>query len=115
MSQTQTKQIPKIQVFRPTWDEFKHFDKYIEYMESKGAHKAGLAKVIIYIDAIPFALRVIDVVSRWIQWTTKIYCSLVKRSKFVEKIEHKKNIKIKKRINWMRKGCYLPIDLILFA
>lgn len=42
MSQSQ---IPKIQVFRPTWDEFKHFDKYVEYMESKGAHKAGLAKV----------------------------------------------------------------------
>lgn len=36
---------PKIMVFRPTWDEFKNFDKYVEYMESKGAHKAGLAKV----------------------------------------------------------------------
>lgn len=42
MSQSQ---IPKIQVFRPTWEEFKHFDKYVEYMESKGANKAGLAKV----------------------------------------------------------------------
>ncbi|XP_045506075.1 probable lysine-specific demethylase 4B [Colias croceus] len=36
----------QIQVFRPTWDEFKDFNKYIQYMESKGAHKAGLAKVI---------------------------------------------------------------------
>ncbi|XP_069363912.1 uncharacterized protein [Maniola hyperantus] len=35
-----------IQTFRPTWDEFKDFNKYIQYMESKGAHKAGLAKVI---------------------------------------------------------------------
>ncbi|CAB3262334.1 unnamed protein product [Arctia plantaginis] len=35
-----------IQVFRPTWEEFKDFNKYIQYMESKGAHKAGLAKVI---------------------------------------------------------------------
>ncbi|CAF4939955.1 unnamed protein product [Pieris macdunnoughi] len=35
-----------IQVFRPTWDEFKDFNKYIQYMESKGANKAGLAKVI---------------------------------------------------------------------
>ncbi|KPJ02292.1 putative lysine-specific demethylase 4B [Papilio xuthus] len=35
-----------IQVFRPTWDEFKDFNKYVQYMESKGAHKAGLAKVI---------------------------------------------------------------------
>ncbi|KFB37556.1 AGAP011180-PA-like protein [Anopheles sinensis] len=36
----------KIQVFRPTWDEFKDFAKYIEYIESQGAHKAGLAKII---------------------------------------------------------------------
>lgn len=39
-------QIPKIQVFRPTWEEFKNFEKYVEYMESKGAHLAGLAKVM---------------------------------------------------------------------
>ncbi|XP_048518918.1 uncharacterized protein LOC109537663 [Dendroctonus ponderosae] len=36
----------KIMVFRPTWEEFKNFAKYVEYMESMGAHKAGLAKVI---------------------------------------------------------------------
>lgn len=36
---------PTIMVFRPTWDEFKDFTKYVEYMESQGAHKAGLAKV----------------------------------------------------------------------
>lgn len=35
-------------VFRPTWDEFKDFPKYIEHMEGKGAQKAGLAKVKIY-------------------------------------------------------------------
>lgn len=35
-----------IQTFRPTWEEFKDFNKYVQYMESKGAHKAGLAKVI---------------------------------------------------------------------
>jgi jumonji domain-containing protein 2 len=35
----------KIQTFRPTWEEFKDFPKYIKYIESKGAHKAGLAKV----------------------------------------------------------------------
>ncbi|VEN47665.1 unnamed protein product [Callosobruchus maculatus] len=38
--------VPKIMVFRPTWEEFKDFSKYIQHMESKGAHKAGLAKVI---------------------------------------------------------------------
>uniref|UniRef100_A0A1Q3F818 [histone H3]-trimethyl-L-lysine(9) demethylase n=1 Tax=Culex tarsalis TaxID=7177 RepID=A0A1Q3F818_CULTA len=36
----------KIQVFRPTWEEFKDFAKYIQYIESQGAHKAGLAKII---------------------------------------------------------------------
>lgn len=41
---------PKIMVFRPTWDEFKDFKKFVEYMESQGAHKAGLAKVSFCID-----------------------------------------------------------------
>ncbi|XP_003703094.1 lysine-specific demethylase 4C [Megachile rotundata] len=44
---------PRIQVFRPTYEEFKDFTKYIEYMESKGAHKAGLAKVIPPPEWIP--------------------------------------------------------------
>ncbi|XP_076782167.1 lysine-specific demethylase 4D [Arvicanthis niloticus] len=35
-----------IMVFRPTKEEFNDFDKYIAYMESQGAHRAGLAKVI---------------------------------------------------------------------
>ncbi|KAK8391868.1 hypothetical protein O3P69_017469 [Scylla paramamosain] len=37
---------PKIMVFRPTWEEFKDFNKYITYIESQGANKAGLAKII---------------------------------------------------------------------
>lgn len=41
-------------VFRPTYEEFQDFPKYIHYMESKGAHKAGLVKVwkvlIFYLD-----------------------------------------------------------------
>ncbi|XP_043485444.1 lysine-specific demethylase 4C-like [Polistes fuscatus] len=44
---------PRIQVFRPTYEEFKNFTSYIEYMESKGAHKAGLAKVIPPPEWIP--------------------------------------------------------------
>lgn len=36
---------PRIMVFRPTWEEFSNFSKYIEYMESRGAHLAGVAKV----------------------------------------------------------------------
>lgn len=38
-------EVPRIMVFRPTWDEFKDFKTYVAYMESQGAHKAGLAKV----------------------------------------------------------------------
>lgn len=38
--------VPRIMVFRPTMEEFKDFNKYVAYMESQGAHKAGLAKVI---------------------------------------------------------------------
>lgn len=37
----------KIMTFRPTMEEFKDFAKYIAYMESQGAHRAGLAKVRI--------------------------------------------------------------------
>lgn len=37
---------PRIMVFRPTWDEFKDFNKYILHMESMGAHEAGLAKIV---------------------------------------------------------------------
>lgn len=34
-----------IMTFYPTAEEFKNFSRYIAYMESQGAHKAGLAKV----------------------------------------------------------------------
>nr|ABV82203.1 IP01972p [Drosophila melanogaster] len=39
-------EVPRIKVFRPTWEEFKDFPKYVAYMESQGAHKAGLAKLV---------------------------------------------------------------------
>lgn len=45
--------VPRIMVFRPTYEEFKDFTKYVEYMESQGAHKAGLAKVIPPSEWIP--------------------------------------------------------------
>lgn len=40
-----TSSTPRIMVFRPTVEEFQDFVKYIDYMESNGANKAGLAKV----------------------------------------------------------------------
>ncbi|XP_014486863.1 PREDICTED: lysine-specific demethylase 4C-like isoform X2 [Dinoponera quadriceps] len=53
MATSNTRGIPRIQVFRPTYEEFKDFSKYVEYMESQGAHKAGLAKVIPPVEWIP--------------------------------------------------------------
>jgi len=36
----------EILVFRPTMKEFQHFSRYIQYVESQGAHKAGICKII---------------------------------------------------------------------
>ncbi|XP_078461680.1 lysine-specific demethylase 4C-like isoform X1 [Lampetra fluviatilis] len=36
----------KIMTFRPTLEEFRNFPRYVAYIESQGAHRAGLAKVI---------------------------------------------------------------------
>ncbi|XP_034146546.1 lysine-specific demethylase 4A isoform X2 [Esox lucius] len=35
-----------IMTFYPTTEEFRNFSRYIAYMESQGAHKAGLAKIV---------------------------------------------------------------------
>ncbi|XP_059200581.1 lysine-specific demethylase 4A isoform X2 [Centropristis striata] len=35
-----------IQTFYPTVEEFKNFSRYVAYIESQGAHKAGLAKIV---------------------------------------------------------------------
>uniref|UniRef100_A0A8C6NYS1 [histone H3]-trimethyl-L-lysine(9) demethylase n=1 Tax=Nothobranchius furzeri TaxID=105023 RepID=A0A8C6NYS1_NOTFU len=35
-----------IMTFYPTVDEFKNFSRYVAFIESKGAHKAGLAKIV---------------------------------------------------------------------
>ena len=35
-----------ILTFRPTFHEFKDMPRYIQYMESRGAHRGGVAKVI---------------------------------------------------------------------
>ncbi|KAI4886619.1 hypothetical protein NFI96_012741, partial [Prochilodus magdalenae] len=36
----------RIMTFHPTKEEFKDFSRYIAYMESQGAHRAGMAKII---------------------------------------------------------------------
>uniref|UniRef100_A0A8C2BHH2 [histone H3]-trimethyl-L-lysine(9) demethylase n=1 Tax=Cyprinus carpio TaxID=7962 RepID=A0A8C2BHH2_CYPCA len=38
--------ITVIMTFHPTKEEFKDFNRYIAYMESQGAHRAGMAKVV---------------------------------------------------------------------
>lgn len=35
----------KVMTFTPSKEEFKDFNQYIAYMESQGAHKAGMARV----------------------------------------------------------------------
>merc|ERR1719452_389683 len=41
------------QTFRPTYEEFKDLQGYIKYMESCGAHKAGIAKIVVPREWIP--------------------------------------------------------------
>lgn len=51
-----------IMTFYPTVEEFKNFTRYIAYVESQGAHKAGLAKVstdVLFPQAIFSAIRVL--------------------------------------------------------
>ena len=37
-----------IMVFYPTMEEFQDFYTFVTYMESQGAHKMGVAKVLEY-------------------------------------------------------------------
>ena len=43
---TATVKIPEYMTFRPTLDQMQNFSKYVTYMESQGAHLAGVAKII---------------------------------------------------------------------
>ena len=43
---TATVKIPEYMTFRPTLDQMQNFSKYVAYMESQGAHLAGVAKII---------------------------------------------------------------------
>lgn len=45
--------MPRIMTFRPSYEEFINFAGYIEYMESRGAHRAGLVKIIPPKEWIP--------------------------------------------------------------
>uniref|UniRef100_A0A513TZI7 [histone H3]-trimethyl-L-lysine(9) demethylase n=1 Tax=Brachionus koreanus TaxID=1199090 RepID=A0A513TZI7_9BILA len=43
----------QIPVFRPTFEQFKDFKSYISHIESEGAHKFGLAKIIPPVEWVP--------------------------------------------------------------
>jgi jumonji domain-containing protein 2 len=48
LNEEQQKQVSafEVPVFRPTFDEFKNFTKYIEHIESLGVHKIGLVRIV---------------------------------------------------------------------
>ena len=46
-------QYTEVMTFRPTLDEFSNFSKYVAYMETMGAHKAGIAKVVAPAGWVP--------------------------------------------------------------
>lgn len=43
----------KIKTFKPNWKKFQNFHKYVEFMESKNAHRMGIVKVRnLFIDFV---------------------------------------------------------------
>lgn len=42
---------PAVMTFTPSKEEFKDFVRYVAYMESQGAHRAGMAKVSGFFSA----------------------------------------------------------------
>uniref|UniRef100_A0A0K2SX66 [histone H3]-trimethyl-L-lysine(9) demethylase n=1 Tax=Lepeophtheirus salmonis TaxID=72036 RepID=A0A0K2SX66_LEPSM len=82
--------VPAIQVFRPTWEEFKDFNKYMTYIESLGAHKAGIAKIIPPKEWVPrkkpikldeLNIRIPDPICQMINGNRGIFQSLNIRKK----------------------------------
>ena len=84
---------PTIMVFRPTWDEFKDFNKYMRYIESIGAHKAGLAKIIPPKEWVPrkkgykiedmYDLRIPDPIRQIMNGSRGIFQALNMQSKAI--------------------------------
>ena len=57
--------IGEIMVFHPTLDEMKDFSAYIEYMESQGAHRLGIAKVCVCVFVLLTVWLVVGVGQTW--------------------------------------------------
>lgn len=46
----------RVMTFTPSKEEFKDFGRYIAFMESQGAHRAGMAKVSVFCLFVTFCL-----------------------------------------------------------
>jgi len=45
--------VPEAPVFYPTWDEFKDFNKYVEFLETTDAPKAGICRIVPPAEWVP--------------------------------------------------------------
>ena len=45
--------VPEAPVFRPTMEEFKDFNKYVEFLETTDAPKAGICKIVVPNEWVP--------------------------------------------------------------
>uniref|UniRef100_A0A3Q2Y3Y7 Lysine (K)-specific demethylase 4B n=1 Tax=Hippocampus comes TaxID=109280 RepID=A0A3Q2Y3Y7_HIPCM len=66
----------KIMTFRPTMEEFKDFAKYIVYMESEGAHRAGLAKVTAFHIPLKFKTQMLGIIGLTVTFSLQVHCQL---------------------------------------
>jgi len=63
--------MPQIMVFRPTMEDFKDFTKYIKHIETLGAHRTGLAKVIHPKEQIPRKLVMVISTPQFLQQSSR--------------------------------------------
>lgn len=77
----------RIMTFYPTMEEFRNFSRYMAYIESQGAHRAGLAKVRVGgVVLHGFCDRAAGIFPKWVmkvRLVLSIYCPICKLIPFV--------------------------------